>query len=110
MEKSNNLHYKIDYFVKMPKTNSIDVKNEYGSIFLDALSGNANIKCEYGKIILGELWGESNTIHLDYCSSSSISYVKNGILNLDYSKLSIENSEKIKSNSYYTTLEINKVK
>lgn len=109
-KKSDNLNYKIDYFVKMPKTNSIDVKNEYGSIFLDALSGNANIKCEYGKIILGELWGESNTINLDYCSSSSISYVKNGILNLDYSKLSIENSEKIKSNSDYTTLEINKVK
>lgn len=109
-KKTDNLNYKINYFVKMPKTNSIELKNEYGSIFLDALSGNAYIKCEYGKIILGELLGENNTINLDYCSSSSISFIKNGILNLDYSKLSIENSEKIKSNSDYTTLEINKVK
>ncbi|WP_445749129.1 hypothetical protein [Polaribacter sp.] len=108
-KKSDNLNYKIDYFVKMPKSNSLDLKNEYGSIFLDALSGNTNIQCDYGKIILGELLGENNTINLDYCSSSTISYIKNGILNLDYSKLTIENSEKIKSNSDYTTLEINKV-
>lgn len=108
-KKSDNLNYKIDYFVKMPKTNSIDVKNEYGNIFIDTLLGNASIKCEYGKIILGELLGENNTINLDYCSSSSISFIKNGVLNLDYSKLSIENSEKIKSNSDYTTLDINKV-
>ncbi|WP_146104873.1 hypothetical protein [Polaribacter gangjinensis] len=108
-KKSDNLNYKIDYFVKMPKTNSLDLKNEYGSIFLDTLSGNTNIQCDYGKIILGELLGENNTINLDYCSSSSISFIKNGILNLDYSKLTIEKSEKIKSSSDYTTLEINKL-
>jgi hypothetical protein len=109
-KKNDNLNYKIDYFIKMPKTNSVDLRNEYGNIYIDVLSGNAKIKCDYGKIMVGELLGENNTIDLDYCSSSSISFIKNGTVNLDYSKLSIENSEKLKSNSDYTTLEINKVK
>ncbi len=93
----------------MPKTNSLNLKNEYGSIFIDVIAGNTTISCDYGKVIIGELLGENNSINLDYCSSSNISYIKNGNLNLDYSKLLIEKSEKLKSNTDYTTLEINKV-
>lgn len=109
-KKNDNLNYKIDYFIKMPKTNSTDLVNEYGNIFIDVLVGNTSIKCNYGKIEIGELLGDSNYINLNYCSSSSIGFVKNGNFNLDYSKLSVENSENIKAHSDYTTLNINKVK
>lgn len=107
---NNNINYKINYIVKMPKTNDADLKNEYGSIFLGNLSGNATIYCDYGKIVVDQLLGDYNLINLDYCSSSSVNFIKNGALNIDYSKLVIENSEKIKINSDYTTLSINKTK
>ncbi|WP_299672288.1 hypothetical protein [uncultured Polaribacter sp.] len=106
--KSKNTNYKINYIVKMPKTNSVDLDNDYGSIYLGNLSGKAAIHCDYGKIAIGELLADNNTINLDYCSSSSIRAMKSGNINIDYSKLTIENSENIKLNADYSTLKFDK--
>ncbi len=107
-KKSKNVNYKINYIVKMPITNAVDLDNDYGNIYLDNLSGKADINCDYGKITVGELSASNNNINLDYCSSSSISYMKSGDVNIDYSKLSIDTSEKIKANTDYSTLKIGK--
>ena len=104
--KSKNLSYKINYNIKMPRTNDVDLNNDYGSIFLDDLSGRASINCDYGKISVGELSADNNNINLDYCSSSSISYMKSGNINVDYSKITIEESENIKVNTDYSTLKL----
>lgn len=105
---SKNTNYKINYIVKMPKTNSVDLDNDYGSIYLGNLSGKANINCDYGKISIGELSASDNDINLDYCSSSSIVSMKSGSINIDYSKLTIDNSEDIKLNADYSTVKFNK--
>tara|TARA_R110002049_G_scaffold107950_4_gene255874 strand:- start:19498 stop:20577 length:1080 start_codon:yes stop_codon:yes gene_type:complete len=102
--KSKNTNYKINYIVKMPKTNSVDLDNDYGSIYLGNLSGKAAINCDYGKISIGELSASNNNINLDYCSSSSIAFMKSGDINIDYSKLTIDNSENIKLNADYSTI------
>ena len=101
--KSKNLNYKIDYVVKMPETNQVDLNNRYGNIYLDKLSGKAIINCDYGKINVGELNNSSNYINLDYCSPSTIGYAKNADVNIDYSKLSIEKSGNLKINADYST-------
>ncbi|QTE23658.1 hypothetical protein [Polaribacter cellanae] len=107
-KKSKNVNYKINYIVKMPKTNSVDLDNDYGSIYLGNISGSADINCDYGKIIVGELSSNDNNINLDYCSASTIAYMKSGDVNIDYSKLSIENSQDIKVNADYSTLKFDK--
>lgn len=107
-KKSKNLSYKINYIVKMPKTNNADLDNDYGNIYLDDLSGQANINCDYGKISVGELSAENNNINLDYCSLSNISFMKSGNINVDYSKITIEESENIKVNTDYSTLKFEK--
>ncbi|KGL63300.1 hypothetical protein PHEL85_0334 [Polaribacter sp. Hel1_85] len=107
-KKSNNVNYKINYDVKMPRSNSVDLDNDYGNIYLDELDGSADINCDYGKISIGELNSSNNNINLDYSSSSSINYMKNGDVNIDYSKLTIENSEKIRANTDYSTLKLEK--
>ncbi|WP_435416564.1 hypothetical protein [Polaribacter aestuariivivens] len=106
--KNKNTSYKINYIVKMPKTNSVDLDNNYGSIYMGNLSGKAAINCDYGKISIGDLTASNNSINLDYCSSSSISYMKSGNVNIDYSKLTIENSENINLNADYSTLKFDK--
>jgi hypothetical protein len=108
-KKNNNISYQINYKVKMPKTNTVDLNNDYGSIYLDNLSGKADIKCQYGKIYVGELFGNSNNINLDYCSSSTIAFMKSGNINVDYSKITIEESENLKVNADYSTLKFDKV-
>lgn len=107
-KNNNNISYKINYDVKMPETNNADLNNDYGSILLDNLLGTANISCDYGKISVGELSAENNSINLDYCSSSTIGFLKSGSINADYSKLTIEDSENLKINADYTTLTIEK--
>jgi hypothetical protein len=107
--KNSNLNYEINYSVKMPKTNSLDLDNKYGSIYVSDLTGNANIKCDYGKISVGELLGDTNIIRLDYCSSSHITYISNGTINVDYSKITIEKAGELKVNMDYSTLNIDRI-
>lgn len=102
-KNNKGISYQINYKVKMPKSNSVDLDNDYGSIFLGDLDGNANINCDYGKISAGKLTAENNSINLDYCSLSSIAYLKSGAINIDYSKLTIDETEQVKVNSDYST-------
>jgi len=108
--KSKNLNYKIDYIVRMPTSNKVDLNNRYGNIYLDKISGKSTINCDYGKINIGELNNDSNYINLDYCSTSTIGYAKNADINIDYSKLSIEKSESIKVNADYSTFNGGEIK
>ncbi|WP_442266706.1 hypothetical protein ACSIGC_03140 [Tenacibaculum sp. ZS6-P6] len=107
--KSNNINYKINYFIKMPLTNNADLNNKYGNIELDIIKGKTNINCDYGSIQIEKLLNSSNSISLDYCESSIIQYMKSGSLNADYSKITIQESEYIKVNADYTSVNIGKV-
>jgi hypothetical protein len=103
-KKNSNLNYQINYLVKMPKSNSVNLNNDYGSIYLDYLTGQASINCDYGKISVGELTGNNNNIQLDYCNASTIGFIKNGNINADYSKITIDKGEDLKVNADYSTL------
>lgn len=106
---SNNINYKINYFVKMPKTNNADFNNRYGNIDIDILEGKANIDCDYGKIEIDKLLNSDNIISLDYCSSSEINYMKSGNVSIDYSKLKIKESEKLKVSADYSGVVVGNV-
>ena len=107
-KKNKNMNYKINYVVKMPKSNSVDLDNDYGNIYLDDLDGIADINCDYGKISVGNLSASGNNINLDYCSNSTISSMKSGDVNIDYSKLNIDSSNKIRVNADYSTVKLGK--
>ena len=54
----NNLEkYRIDYNIKIPKTSSVDLTNDYGTIRLNSLEGKANISCDFGQLIIGVING-----------------------------------------------------
>lgn len=105
---SNNINYKINYYVKMPKTNNADFHNKYGNIELDEIEGKTNINCDYGKIEIDKLFNKTNTIDLDYCSSSEVNFMESGNVNIDYSKLKINTTTSTKVNADYSTVRIGK--
>mmetsp|Transcript_9604 Transcript_9604/g.11182 ORF Transcript_9604/g.11182 Transcript_9604/m.11182 type:complete len:362 (-) Transcript_9604:816-1901(-) len=107
-KKSRNLSYKINYKIKMPITNNVDLDNDYGSIYLGDLNGQADINCDYGKITVGQLSANNNNINLDYCSSSNIDFMKSGNVNVDYSKITIDETKNAKVNSDYSTVKFGK--
>jgi len=106
----SNINYKINYFIKIPKTNNINLFNKYGDIDLTNLEGIANIKCKYGNVHADKLLNAENTIELDYCGNSEFDYINAAYIDADYSKIFVNNAEEIKSNTDYTTLKIEKIK
>ncbi|MFT4575896.1 MAG: hypothetical protein ACI9SI_000811 [Polaribacter sp.] len=103
---SKNTSYKINYTVKMPRSNNVKVNNDYGNILLNEIDGTADINCDYGKITLGDLNNSDNTINIDYTKGSSINFMKAGSVNADYSKLTIDKTDRVDVNSDYSTVNI----
>ena len=106
---NNNTSMKINYTIKMPITNSLDLSNDYGSINLTKLEGQARISCDYGQMIIGELMADDNYLNFDYTSKSTIEYMKSGKINADYSGFTLEKAERIDLNADYTNSKINEV-
>ena len=101
----NKMNYQINYKVKVPVTNSVDLNNDYGTISLNEIKGKADINCDYGKILVGSLYHENNSINIDYTSDSEIEFMNGGSINADYSKFRIEKAKKIELNADYTDSE-----
>ena len=107
--KNKNTSYQINYFVKMPVTNSANLKNKYGNISLDEIQAKCVIDCKYGNIDLGQLLNKTNDIKLAY-GKSTINYIKAGRINIDYSKCKIEEADVLKVNTDYSNLDFGKVR
>jgi len=100
--RNNSIHYKINYLVKMPVTNTLEVTNDYGAIYINELKGKAIVNCDYGNVFIGDLQHRNNEINIDYCNGSSIRSMQGGEINADYSKFTLTQAETIKLVSDYS--------
>lgn len=105
----SNVNFEINYRVKAPATNNVELENDYGSINLDRLKGNAKISSDYGRLMIGELHGDENIINFDYTRNSSIDYVKRAKINADYSEFNIGEAGTVFLNADYTDSNFEKV-
>jgi len=99
---NNNVNMKINYIIKMPITNAVDLSNDYGSINLDKLEGRANISCDYGKITTKELLADDNNINFDYTNNCYFEYIKSGKINADYSGFTVAKANSLNISADYT--------
>lgn len=100
--RSGNVNMKINYSVKMPAANSLDLRNDYGAISLNKINGDTKITCNYGTFIIGELLGNSNTLNFDYTNSATIDRAKNLAINADYSEFVLNRAENVNFKGNYT--------
>lgn len=107
--KGNNLHREVNYIIKAPVTNNVDLNNDYGGIFLDKLNGNSRISCDYGRMDIGELNGTSNNISFDYSRNSHFGYINKAIINADYSEFTVDDAKSLEIYADYTTSNIRRV-
>ncbi len=107
--KKNGVSMEVNYIIKVPATNTVDLSNDYGAINLNRLEGSATISCDYGQVNIGELLADNNRLSFDYTNSSSIEYMKNGKINADYSQFTLGKSEYLDLNADYTKSTINQV-
>ncbi|WP_303315467.1 hypothetical protein Q4Q34_15100 [Flavivirga abyssicola] len=105
-KRNNKVNMKINYIVKIPITNNIDLNNDYGSINVDKLEGHAEINCDYGKITTKELMSDNNSINFDYTKNCYFEYIKSGKINADYSGFTVSKTNKLDINADYTNSKI----
>jgi hypothetical protein len=99
---TNNVNMQVNYTVKVPIKNNVNLSNDYGSIILDRIDGHAKINCDYGRLEIGELHGRSNQLSFDYTSKSTIGYINSGKINADYSGFTIEKAGNLDIVADYT--------
>ncbi|HEY5686798.1 MAG TPA: hypothetical protein VIS27_00665 [Yeosuana sp.] len=99
---NNNVSMEINYVIKLPITNSVDLNNDYGGINLEKLEGRATISCDYGKITTKELMAENNVLSFDYTSDCYFEYINTGKINADYSGFTVSKTKKLDINADYT--------
>jgi len=102
--KGSSNSFEINYVIKIPKNGSVKLENRYGNITTLNLESTTDISCKYGKINLGRLNGSNNTIHIEYCQSSVIDYIKNSNIEARYSNLKINESGNINLDANYSDL------
>lgn len=107
---NNKVKMKINYTIKLPISNSVDLNNDYGSISINELDGNARINCDYGQLNIGGLNADNNYLNFDYSKNSTIRYMKSGKINADYSGFVLDKSETLELNTDYTRAEVLEVK
>ena len=107
---NNNVNIEVNYIIKIPVTNSVDLNNDYGAISIDKLEGKAKINCDYGQLRIGELWANDNFLSFDYTSKSTIAYMKRGEIDADYSDFTLEKGESLELSADYTHSEILDIK
>lgn len=103
---NNNVNMQINYTIKVPVKNNVDLSNDYGNIILDRIDGHARINCDYGRLELGELRGRNNRLNFDYTSKSTIGYINSGEIRADYSGFTIEKAGNLAINADYTNASI----
>lgn len=106
---NNNVSIEVSYTIKLPATNTVMIDNDYGTVNIDKLEGNAIIKCDYGQLIIGELLAENNSLNFDHTRNSTIQFIKSGTINADYSGFTVEKAGDLKINSDHSTTEIGDV-
>lgn len=106
---NNNVNMQINYTIKVPVKNSVNLSNDYGGIILDRIDGHARIRCDYGRLELGELRGRNNYLDFDYTSKSSIGYINSGEIKADYSSFTIEKAGDLTIKADYTNATVFKM-
>ncbi|WP_178988273.1 hypothetical protein [Winogradskyella schleiferi] len=99
---NNKLKVEVNYRIKMPITNNVELNNDYGSINLDRLEGTAKLVCDYGKITTKELMADNNFIRFDYSKNCYFEYIKSGEIKADYSGFTVAKTEELVLKADYT--------
>lgn len=101
--KRNNVSVQVNYTVKLPVKNSVNLSNDYGNIILDRIDGHAKISCDYGKMEIGELRGRNNELRFDYTSRSTFEYINSAEIIADYSGFTVDKAGNLNIKADYTT-------
>lgn len=108
---SGKVSMEINYTIKIPKRNTVDINNQYGSIILGKLYGRAAINLQYGSLTIDQLNAGNNTLNLQYSDGGNIGQIGLSKINAQYSNFKINTvTDDLTYNGEYSEIKIGSVK
>lgn len=108
LNTKNNEEFEINFTVKMPRSNPLDLKNSFGDVYLDDRSGEVDIKLNYGDLKAGNLT-KGGQLQLSFGKGDVKSFGQ-GQIELKYSDyFSLDESRELELDQQYSQVEIGKV-
>ncbi|MEI7895682.1 MAG: DUF4097 family beta strand repeat-containing protein [bacterium] len=98
----------IDYMISMPVTNSLDVTNKFGDIFINELQGKARINLGYGNLEARKLGNSDNLLDIKF-SKANVNWIKGAVLSLKYSDMKLDYAGSLRLDSKYSDLDAGKI-
>ena len=83
-----NCKFSINYDIKMPATNHLELKNSFGDAIVGNLSGSTEFEVSYGSLSLGKLENKDNVINMKF-GDVEIDYLKAANMEMEYGSLEI---------------------
>ncbi len=103
--KGGNKSFEINYTVNMPRNNALKVKNNFGDMFLGNFNGKTDIEVKYGGLRAEKLSSNENNIKVGF-GSGSVTYIKNGNLNISYSDFNLNSGGNIDLTSSFSDIKL----
>jgi len=100
--KKMSLKMEIDYIIKMPITNNVDLKNQFGSITLDKLEGSAKISCNFGKITTKELLSDTNSLDFNHSKGCYFDYINKADIDANHSSFTVASTKGVNIDANHT--------
>ncbi|GGI57763.1 hypothetical protein [Winogradskyella haliclonae] len=101
--KKMNLKLEINYVIKIPITNSININNDFGNVNVDTLKGVAKINCDHGNITTKELMADGNELNFDHTKDCYFEYIKSGKINADFSSYTVAKTKDLNISADHTS-------
>ena len=107
MNTKNDESFEVNYQIKMPSGNPLEVENKFGDVYLDDRSGTTELDVSYGNL-KAESFSEALDLELSF-GDGSISSVARAKVIVKYSKLDIDEAEYLDMEQQFSDVELTKV-
>ncbi|MGI9543571.1 MAG: hypothetical protein ACR2MX_09950 [Cyclobacteriaceae bacterium] len=122
-----NQKFEIDYLVKMPKANPLDLTNRHGDIFLDNFDGRLDLDLAHGQLVTEKLSGEvdisvahgnggrilsatKGDLEMRHYQRMRIGYLGNMEVDVAHAGFELEKAGNLNLESQHTNFEIDEIK
>lgn len=86
-----NCSFTINYKVRMPASNALQVDNSFGNVYVPAIDGKTDLNMEYGSMEIEKLTNKENSISMKF-GDLEIGDLKSADVDMEYGSLEIGNA------------------
>lgn len=109
MNNKNGESFEVNYIINMPRVNPLEVKNSFGSFYLDDYDGPIELNLSYGAMKIGNLNGPAEIKVSFNKGENTIESMNNGELKVNYSDLELGKAANINLDNEFSKVKIDQV-